>query len=125
MSIRAEKVASVVKRVLAKPMSSLAMELNAGLATVTSVRMSPDLQIAKVFVSVYGGRISPAKFIDLLESQKAEFRRVVGSEVRLRFTPDLRFFLDDTLEQMEYIQKLLDSAPPASATNNEESIDNN
>ena len=109
MSIRAERVASVIKRVLAQPVSDLANEYNAGLVTVTTVRLTNDLQIAKVYVSVYGGKTSPPEFVDILEKNAGEFRTIVGNNVRLRFTPELRFYLDDTLDQMEHIQKLLDS----------------
>ena len=109
MSIRSERVSSVIKRVLAKPVSDLAAEHQAGLATVTSVRLSDDLQIAKVYISVFGGKLQPAKFISILEANTGDLRSFVGANVRLRFTPELRFFLDDTLDQIEHIQKLLDS----------------
>lgn len=109
MSIRAEKVASVVRRVLAEPINNLAREFSAGLATVTSVRMSPDLQVAKVYLSVFGGKLLPLKFISILEERSGSLRKSVGANIRLRVTPELRFFLDDTLDEMDRIQKLLDS----------------
>jgi len=109
MSVRTEKVASVVKRALAMPLNKLASEVSAGIVTITALRITNDLQIAKVYVSVFGGKISPAKFISILEERKGELRGVLGSSIKMRFTPDLRFFLDDTLDRMEYIQKLLDS----------------
>jgi ribosome-binding factor A len=108
-SIRAEKVGSVIKRVLATAVSGLANRFNAGLVTITSVRLSSDLQVAKVYLSVYGGKMPPVKFLDILEENKGSLRSEVGSQVRLRHTPDLRFFLDDTLDQMEHIQNLLNS----------------
>ncbi len=52
MSIRAEKVASIVKRALSQPISDFALEHNAGIATVTTVRFSPDLTLAKVYIIV-------------------------------------------------------------------------
>jgi ribosome-binding factor A len=110
MSIRAEKAASVVKRILAEPVSHLAKEHEAGLATVTAVRLSPDLHIAKVYVSVYGGKLSSKDFITLLDDNKGHLRSAIGAGVRLRYTPELRFYLDDTLDKMEYIQNLLNTA---------------
>ena len=109
MSRRAEKVGSVIKRVLVLPISNLADEYSAGLTTVTSVRLSDDLQIAKIYVSAYGGKISAGKFIEILEQNVKELRYQVGLKARLRYVPELRFFLDDTLDQIEHIQKLLDS----------------
>ncbi len=107
--MRAERVASEVQKVLSEPVSEFARENNAGLATITSVRMSPDLQIANVYVSVYGGKTSPQTFLNLLEEEKSTFRQIVGSKVRLRLTPELRFFLDDTYERIERIEQLLSS----------------
>lgn len=109
MSIRTEKVAGEIKRTLAKPISDLANELSAGLATITAVRVSPDLKNAKVYVSLYGHKMAPSTFISHLESHKGKLRHIVGAQIRLRTTPDLRFFIDDTLDQIEHIQKLLDS----------------
>jgi ribosome-binding factor A len=118
MSIRAEKVASVIIRCLSEPVSAIAAEHSAGLATVTSVKLSPDLQIAKVYISVYGGQITPARFLEILELKKSVLRRHVGSNVKLRFTPEIRLFLDDTLDQIDHIQKLLDSVKTSDTENN-------
>jgi len=109
MSIRTDKVSSVIKRILAKPLSDIAHEYHAGLVTVTAVRLSKDLHIAKVYLSSYGGKISTASFISMLEPRTGELRSIVGSNTRLRYTPELRFYIDDTLDQIENIQKLLNS----------------
>lgn len=115
MSLRSEKVASVIKRALSMPVSDLARENSAGMATVTSVRISPDLTLAKVYISLFGKSFSPIEFISLLEENKSSLRKIVGRAVRLRQTPDLKFFNDDTLDQIEHIQKLLDSVKPLSS----------
>jgi len=112
MSLRTEKVGSVIKRALTAPISELAKENSAGLATVTAVRMSPDLTVAKVYISVYGRNFPPAQFISILDDAKGELRRFVGSSVRLKQTPELRFFIDDTLDQIEHIQKLVYQVKP-------------
>ena len=110
MSIRTDKVASVIKKALAREISGIANGNSAGLVTITSVRMSKDLQIANVYLSVYGGKITPGRFIDIIENDyKGKLRTHVGSQVQLRHTPELRFFIDDTLDQMDRIQNLLDS----------------
>ncbi|MDQ1266290.1 MAG: ribosome-binding factor [Bacteroidota bacterium] len=109
MSIRSEKVASLIKRVIAGPINDLANEHSAGLVTVTSVRLSKDLQIANIYVSIFGNKFSPGKFLAILEDKKGAIRTAVGANVRLRFTPEIRFFLDDTLDQIEHIQDILNS----------------
>lgn len=110
MSIRSEKVASVIKKVIAEPISEIAHNYTVGLVTVTSVKLSNDLQIAKIYISVYGNKISKGEILSLLEKNKSEIRYLVGKEVRLRYTPEIKFYLDDTLDEMEHIQGLIDEA---------------
>lgn len=109
MSIRAEKVASVIKQALAGPVSDVSSEVTKGMVTITSVKMSPDLRVAKVYVSIFNTKESPVEVVQVLEKNVGIFRSVVAKNVRLRFVPEIRFYFDDTLDQMEHIQKLLDS----------------
>lgn len=110
MGFREEKVASTIKKVLWQPVSDFAREKNAGLVTITEVKMSPDLSIAKVYVSVYGGKLSPQTFINLLDEDKSKLRRLIASNLRLRLIPELRFYYDDSLDKIEHIEKLLEKA---------------
>ena len=119
MSIRAERVAGEIQKVLSEPIAELARENKSGIATVTSVRMSPDLQIAYIYVSVYGGKISPQAFMNIIETVKPELRQLVGSKVRLRLTPELRFFYDDTFDKIERIEQLLKEAKNSNKSVNE------
>ena len=107
MSVRTEKVASVIKKGLAQYLSDLAFESNAGLVTITTVRLTKDLHIAKIYISIFGGKSGPGEFMNVLDDRKQELRMQLAHSVRLKFTPELRFYLDDTLDQIDHIQKLL------------------
>ena len=76
--------------------------------TVTNVRVSPDLGIAKVYVSVFGGTNGKVT-IDEITSHQKEIRRELGNRIRhqARIIPELKFFLDDSLDYVEKIEKLL------------------
>lgn len=108
MSIRTEKVASVILEALSEPLRKIASEINAGLITVTSVKMSPDLQIAKVYVSCIGGKASIADVLQAVDADKSAIRRYVAHAVQLRFAPELRFYRDETMDAMEQIQSLVE-----------------
>ncbi len=108
MSIRTQKVAGLIREYLSDPLRRIASEMSAGLITVTSVRVSDDLKIATVYLSVYGGKASPANVLARIKDDKGRIRHAVSSKINLRSAPDLRFFLDDTLDTMEQIQSLLD-----------------
>jgi ribosome-binding factor A len=70
-----------------------------GLMTVTEVRMSPDLRLAKVYVSIFGDRARKERTLTQLEDEKSSIRSIVGKAVRLRFTPDVAFVLDETMDE--------------------------
>jgi ribosome-binding factor A len=112
MSIRTEKVASEIRQALSRPLADLASEISAGLITVTHVRMSPDLRIARVYLSVFGGKLKPEQALAKVTDRAKDIRHKVTGKVRLRFSPELYFYLDDTLDTIERIDTLLKRIPP-------------
>lgn len=110
MSIRTEKVASVIKRAVTQPIEEIGREYSAGLVTITQVMISPDLQNAKIYFSLLGGKIRPLEFITILDENKYRVKEYLVRKTDLRYIPELRFFMDDTLDQMDNIQKLIDKA---------------
>lgn len=108
MSLRTEKVASLIKQIVSKPISDLAIQNKAGMATVTSVNVAPDLQLAKINISCFAGRTTPEDFIKYLENNKYLVKDIIAKEANLRFVPEVKFYLDDTLDQMDKIQNILD-----------------
>lgn len=82
------------------------------LVSVSAVRVSPDLSIAKVYLSIF----PPAKSAEILENIKHQSKTVryeLAQAVKdtLRKCPDLSFYLDDSLDYAENIDRLLASDP--------------
>jgi ribosome-binding factor A len=69
-----------------------------GFVTITEVKVSPDLRYARVFVSVFGPPEEQKKSLDLLNSEKAFVRQLIGKRFRLRHTPEISFVYDETIE---------------------------
>ncbi|HKL66001.1 MAG TPA: 30S ribosome-binding factor RbfA [Roseovarius sp.] len=82
-------------------------ELNRLSITVGEVRCSPDLKIATAFVMPLGGEAQGAA-IEYLARNKSELRRIIGRKAGLKFTPDLRFRLDETFDQMDETRRLFE-----------------
>ena len=80
-------------------------DLNRLSITVGEVRTSPDLKIATAYVLPLGGK-GQDEVIELLARNKAELRRVIGKKLGLKYTPDLRFRLDDTFDRMDETRRL-------------------
>ena len=78
------------------------------LVTVTGVRVSPDLSVAKAYLSIFPIE-KPKEALNLLNENKQVFRRLLGNSCRhqLRIVPELVFYLDDSAEYAEEIEKLL------------------
>lgn len=108
MGYRPERVARLLREILAQPVEEKAAEVCDGLVTVTHVQMSKDLSVAKVYVSIYGdSRNDPERVIWYLNHHAPEFRQLIAPQVRMRVIPRIQFYFDDTLDQMERIQQLL------------------
>ncbi len=122
MANRAEKVANEVKKVLSGEISRIALDNGFGMATLTAVRMSKDLQVAKIYISNFGSDKGPGELMELFEKHAGELRYTVGKQLKLRFTPELRLFFDDTLEQIEHIQDLLNKADIKGSDNKDYNI---
>ena len=82
-------------------------ELNAMSITVGEVRASPDLKVATVFVMPLGGGEADHA-LEVLKANRSEIRRAVTKGLNLKYSPDLRFVLDDTYDRMDDTRRLLD-----------------
>lgn len=78
------------------------------LVTVTGVKMTPDLLVAKVYISVYGTENKQEVILEL-EDNYPHLRQALASKVgkQMRRVPELEFFLDDTVDEMYRVDALL------------------
>jgi len=78
------------------------------LVTVTTVRISPDLGFAKVYISLFPNNKVDEAF-ELIKSRTSEVRGELGKKVRhqLRIVPEVAFYIDDSLNYVERIDELL------------------
>ena len=109
MSVRQEKIASVIKKELGKYLQQNAVVVVKGaMVTVTVVRMSPDLSIAKVYISIFGGKNNNESFDNIVNQSKLirhEISKIVRNQ--LRKMPELHFYRDDSFDYAQEIDKLL------------------
>lgn len=80
-------------------------ELNRMSITVGEVRCSPDLKVATAFIMPLGGGGRDLA-LQALRRNKAELRRMVGHGLTLKFSPDLRFVIDETFDRMDETRRL-------------------
>lgn len=107
MSIRTERVAQLIKQEISQALTRSIETGGYGLLTVTDVIVTPDLRIAKIYVSHFHSGKSDDEVLAFLEGHGKELRMGVGRSVRLKFTPELRFYIDQTLDKVERIEELI------------------
>ncbi len=78
------------------------------LMSVTAAEVTRDLSYAKIFISVLGSEEDKANAIKGLKSAAGFIRREIGHRLQLRYTPELQFELDNSIERGVYISKLID-----------------
>lgn len=107
MSIRTERLGAVIQRDLGKIIQK-SYQPNGAFITITEVDVSPDLMIAKVYVSVYAPGKDEEAIFTHLEEHVAAIRKELASKIRhqVRRIPELEFMKDETAEYAEKMESL-------------------
>ena len=108
-STRQLKVAKEIQKVMAEVIRSKGLAAFGGaLVSVSGVKISPDLSVAKIYVSVFPSDKAEA-VMGVLEENARALRGELGSKVakQLRIVPEISFFLDSSLDYVEHIEELL------------------
>lgn len=105
--LRIEKLQELIKQEMSKMLLKELKDPRIGFVTVTDVEMTGDLREAKIYVSIMGGAEQVKNSLEGLNSALGFIRREIGQRVRLRFTPEISFALDTSLDYGDHIQKLL------------------
>ncbi|MEM6324508.1 MAG: 30S ribosome-binding factor RbfA [Pseudomonadota bacterium] len=82
-------------------------ELNRMSITVGEVRTSPDLRVATAYVMPLGGS-GQVEALEALKRNRGELRRAVNKGLTLKFSPELRFVIDQSFDQMDETRRLLE-----------------
>lgn len=80
------------------------------LLTITQVKTSPDLRQAQVFVSLLGGGVEARwpEVLAVLQEYRKEMQHEIARRIKLKYTPVLRFVLDQTLAEADRVLTLID-----------------
>ncbi len=103
---RPGRVSEEFREILAEEIPRL-KDPRIGFVTVTQVRVTRDLRLARVFYTAMGNEKERKSTAAGLRSARAHLRQVIGSQVRLKTLPDLAFEEDTSIEAAERIDRLL------------------
>ncbi|MBD5316906.1 MAG: 30S ribosome-binding factor RbfA [Bacteroides sp.] len=105
---RQAKIARLIQKELSEIFRQQTAKMHGTLVSVSAVRVSPDLSIARAYLSVFPSGKS-AEMIESINKNAKTIRYELAQKVRyqLRKTPELAFYLDDSLDYIEKIDSLL------------------
>ena len=105
---RLERVNEQMKMEVSRMLQDELKDPRLGFATVMRAEVSADLQHAHIYVSCLGSPTEQERTMDALTSARGFVRKLVGERIRLRYTPEIIFHLDESLDAQFRIQAALD-----------------
>ena len=105
MSQRMEKVQKLARQVLGEEIQNL-KDPRVGFATITAVKITPDLRHARVWVSVLGTEEEAKNTMAGLDSARPFLRSELGRQMRMKYLPELVFELDKGAEEAQRLDEI-------------------
>jgi ribosome-binding factor A len=105
---RAQRVADSLLHEAALILQKDVKDPRIGFVTLTGVKISPDLRVAKIYYTVLGAEENRKASAEGLASARSFIRREIGQRLRLRVVPDVRFLYDDSLARTLHLQEMLE-----------------
>lgn len=106
MPHRVEKVENLIKQEISLIFLRKLQDPAFGFLTITNVKVSPDLKLAKIYISVFE-KEKRTTVLEKVNSAAGFIRSELASKIRIKFVPELKFFIDDTLDYVEKIEGLI------------------
>lgn len=107
---RARRLAERIKVLVAEALERTVKDPDLGFVTITEVRVTPDLQHAKVFYTVFGSDDDRTRSSEIIERNRGRIRGEVGRQLSIRLTPTIEFELDDVQDNAAHLNDLLAQA---------------
>ncbi len=104
---RAERVGDLIKEEISRIIQYELKDPGIGFVTVTQVRLSDDLKHAKIFYSVLGDEEAKKESSSALKRACGFIQHEVGRKLRLRYTPEIYFMFDPSVEYGAHIETLI------------------
>jgi ribosome-binding factor A len=104
---RPERIAEQIREEVSQLITGEMRDPRIGPVTVTEVKVTPDLRHAKVFVGIIGSEEQARDSLSALRSASKFIRHHLGSALRLKYTPEVHFVFDNTLDSAMRIEEVL------------------
>ena len=116
-NLRHERVRELLKREIGEAIRREFHVDECGLISVNDVDVAGDLKSAVVFISIFGNPDQQKRGIQALNEHRVRIQGLVGKAVVLKYTPQLRFIMDESVEQGNRVLKIIDELEHAQPAN--------
>jgi ribosome-binding factor A len=120
-SNRPERVADAIRDELSRLLSREVHDPGVGFVTLTKVKVSPDLQLARVYYTTMGDEQARRETGKALGRATRFLRRQVGQRIQLRRVPELQFFYDQSVAHHDRVEQILQELKAEEASRADES----
>jgi ribosome-binding factor A len=118
---RADRVSGLIQEVLSELLKKKIRDPRLAMATITSVKLSRDLKLARIYFTIYGDSEKSEAAAQGFKSALGFIKRNLARRLGLRYMPELKFFYDESFEYGSHIDQLLEKI----ATENEPDLKSN
>ena len=113
--LRLQRVRELLKREIGELIRRQFPVSEFGLITVNAVELTPDLKSATVYIGILGTADRQTRSLDCLKEHRHQIQEQVGRDVELKYTPRLRFVLDDSIERGNRVLSIIDEIERSSS----------
>jgi ribosome-binding factor A len=106
MSHRIEKIEHLIKEEISLIFLYKMQDPALSLLTITNVKVSPDLKLVKIYLSVFD-KEKRELVLERVKASTGYIRTELAQRIRIRYIPELKFFIDDTIDYVEKIENLI------------------
>ena len=117
---RSEKVGDLIQKEISHMLVRSIKDPRIGFVTITRVIVSDDCRFANVYFSVAGSLAERESSVKGLDSAKGYVRRELGRRIRLRYTPEITFQFDPSVEYAIHMEELIQSIHQEKELNGDE-----
>ena len=116
---RSDRVSGLIQQVLSEILQKGIKDPRLKMTTITNVKMSRDLRVARIYYAISGGEKSVEEVAQGFKSARGFVKRSLAGKLGLRYMPELEFFYDDSFDYGDHINKILKSIQKENGSDNQ------
>ncbi|MCF8074825.1 MAG: 30S ribosome-binding factor RbfA [Desulfotignum sp.] len=106
---RAERISTKIQQAITELLTKKLSDPRIDMATVSRVKLTPDLRLASIYVTVFGDEDRIAATLAGFKNSKGFIKKHIAPQLGLKYMPELRFFHDDSFDKAARMDALIDS----------------